>query len=81
MRIPFADLGINGVNLDDEIKPALFRIFRIKIYITAKIHKLTPNSRKRMLYLKEKIGMDGINLPLLGCGLKRRQHEKKKQKD
>jgi hypothetical protein len=65
MGVPFANLGINAVHLDNKIKFAFSRIYRIKKHITGKLRKLASDSSIGMLDLKEKIRMHRIKLPFL----------------
>lgn len=81
MGVPLADLGVNRVNLDDKVKPALPGIFRIKKNITGEIHELTPyRGECIMLDVKVKIGMDRINFPLLGHDLQGHTNNEKQEK-
>ena len=65
MGVPLADIGVNGVHLDDKIKSTLARVFRIKIHIAGKFRKLAPDRRICMFDLKVKVGMRWVQVPLL----------------
>jgi hypothetical protein len=68
MGVSFGIGGVDGFDLDGEVKFALVRVFRVKMDGAVKVGKISEHRGKNMLDPELNGGMVGINGPVISPG-------------